>query len=982
MSEDSDSTSLEAPDDLSLSITTTDPTCDQLRAANSELKSENENLRQQLEHAIEFGSQVKAAQARYQKVASELREVKGEKEDLLRRLEISRQTNQQLTKDLQNEQRHRSAQSESSASAMSAEIEKVRAQGAQQIESLSSEIEKQKQEYEQCAIQHKVLVGRVERLVQSAQRFFKRSIPSIEDVTDILEQGCLLLQGEGNQPQAESEHLERQIRKLKTKVSRRNSEKREIETAYIHLERELQETTAIAKQQIADAERKIAQLQEKRAMEDVAQSNTVTQLQKRVEELKAENNRLRELQQQPIAAAPSPVDAGRATQLRDAEAAKDRLAEKLRSVTEQLQTSQTKRDQLATDLRDSEVANAQLQSQVEKLKTENTSLHALCDESYAQIESLRTALHARQPEPAKPVQQGPDPSVLKRAQRELSNAKKEIAKLNAAGNQQRQQIENQLAELRDLKAQNEAIQIDFAAAKSQLSEARSKAELKKSAPPDAALPLDAFRSPEFDGEVGAGIQKVIANPSLQPVSKIQACVKVITTHYNRKLNELEGAVGEARKENQGLSSRFRQLLLDMAIALNEKPVQTESILELPFLQQIVKSVGDLRQASDNLTHERDSLKAIVSHFAETFNPDNPDHISAINYLRKVLTEQASKLSKRSKEVKQLKREVARRAKELADAESEHSQSSRELSNKVEELSEQLQSANLASNAVKAQNQRLHSELEDAEDSLRRTQAQLQDSQFHLTQKSAAETSEKLEKLQQECANLQRSADDSKREQTRLRQLNQKQLIEIHELEAELKDQKGSVNRATEVLLERYEAEKAELKKAHENATAMLRKEMERQRSDVEQISAVLAQTEAQYGALKAENEQLAKKYQRLKNEVKLMKDSTAKEKKLSELAVVANRVSLENEFDTRCDELKTRTECEKRKLFGFGAEAFKRFFNPMEEIDERAFKRVVTQAREELERLVTADQAIRRLVDAAEHQTTEDAVARFVMDAF
>jgi hypothetical protein len=202
------------------------------------------------------------------------------------------------------------------------------------------------------------------------------------------------------------------------------------------------------------------------------------------------------------------------------------------------------------------------------------------------------------------------------------------------------------------------------------------------------------------------------------------------------------------------------------------------------------------------------------------------------------------------------------------------------------------------------------------------------------------------------------------------------------LEGELNGQKGSVNRAADALAERYEAEKADMNTAHENAVAMLRKEMERQRSDLEHISAVLAQTETQCRTLKSEKDQLARKYQRLKNEVKLIKDSTAKEKKLSELAVVTNRVSLENEFNTRCDELRTRTECEKRKLFGFGAAAFKRFFNPMEEIDERAFRRVVTQAREELERLTVADQAIRRLVDAAEHQTTEDAVARLVMGAF
>jgi chromosome segregation ATPase len=148
----------------------------------------------------------------------------------------------------------------------------------------------------------------------------------------------------------------------------------------------------------------------------------------------------------------------------------------------------------------------------------------------------------------------------------------------------------------------------------------------------------------------------------------------------------------------------------------------------------------------------------VSHFAEKFNPDDPDHISAIDYLKKVFIEQASQLSKKSKEVKALKREISRLAKHLADAESDHTRCSDDLSSKIEELSGQLQSTNIASNAIKAENERLRRELEDAEDSLRRVQTQLHDSQHHVTQKLAAETSAKLEKLQQAYSDLQRWAE--------------------------------------------------------------------------------------------------------------------------------------------------------------------------------------------------------------------------------
>jgi hypothetical protein len=109
---------------------------------------------------------------------------------------------------------------------------------------------------------------------------------------------------------------------------------------------------------------------------------------------------------------------------------------------------------------------------------------------------------------------------------------------------------------------------------------------------------------------------------------------------------------------------------------------------------------------------------------------------------------------------------------------------------------------------------------------------------------------------------------------------------------------------------------------------------------------------------------------KLKTDLKAAKSVQAKEKRLVELSTVAGRAAIENEFVQSLDELKTRTHADKRRLYGLGAEAFSRFFNPLTELDERGFRSVVNQAREELERLTAADQAIRRFVNAGEHQTT------------
>jgi hypothetical protein len=141
----------------------------------------------------------------------------------------------------------------------------------------------------------------------------------------------------------------------------------------------------------------------------------------------------------------------------------------------------------------------------------------------------------------------------------------------------------------------------------------------------------------------------------------------------------------------------------------------------------------------------------------------------------------------------------------------------------------------------------------------------------------------------------------------------------------------------------------------------------------------LREAEGQNTGLRKANSQLTRRAEKAADEAQALKAASAKEKQLAELSVVANRVSLEGQFDQRFNDLKTRVEVEKRRLYSWVAEAFKHFFDPKEEMNERSFRAIVNWAREELDRLTAADQAIRRLLVVPDGQTTEDAVARLAI---
>jgi chromosome segregation ATPase len=302
-----------------------------------------------------------------------------------------------------------------------------------------------------------------------------------------------------------------------------------------------------------------------------------------------------------------------------------------------------------------------------------------------------------------------------------------------------------------------------------------------------------------------------------------------------------------------------------------------------------------------------------------------------------------------------------------------------LKKQFDRVSQELKSLRESSSTLTIENQRLAKELESASKALRVVECQMNDSGgTH----SLSDISAQILTLQHENADLQRSLEASRTEHTRLRQLTEGQTLTISKLQDQLTETREKLSRSTCSVMERLESEKTELKVANEAALAQLRRELESQRTDLQDVSARLNETQASAETLRSANEQLVKQNRRLKTDLKAVKLLQAKEKRLSELSAVASRVAVENELTQRIDELKTRTEIDKRRLYGLGAEAFNRFFNPLAELDERSFRSVVHKAREELERLTAADQAIRRLVNASEHQTTEDAVARLVLRPF
>jgi hypothetical protein len=79
------------------------------------------------------------------------------------------------------------------------------------------------------------------------------------------------------------------------------------------------------------------------------------------------------------------------------------------------------------------------------------------------------------------------------------------------------------------------------------------------------------------------------------------------------------------------------------------------------------------------------------------------------------------------------------------------------------------------------------------------------------------------------------------------------------------------------------------------------------------------------------------------------------------------------------EDAKKLYDAKQRNIFRFVADAFRGFYNPSDNIDERMFRSVVGQTKRELERMSQAEQQVRRLLGAVDGHPIQDALAQYLL---
>lgn len=975
------------------------------KEANAELLKENHQLRQQFEEALELANQTQPLHQRNQELAQEIQSLKTERDDLYHRLEISVEKIKERESKLEEEKKNRNIQQDTNLIAMNKEIEKVKRASKEQVDQLLDELSHAQQKLKEEQIQQQMIHGRIDRLLQNGERYFSQKFNSVDEFIEFLDKPSQnLIPPDGNQQQSkvamQSDHqLEKRLKKLKQKLHQAVEAKQIAESDLERLTKELHQAKLDKKTAIANVDVQIHDLQEAKSnlenklnQETVKYENQISQLKN---DLQTARNQLSEANNF------QPNQCSEQIALRDIDSQQYQPVEKkpradvnaqifqqrIDSLSDDLKKAQVQKDDVVQKLKALETKYQQLSIISEKQKTDIKALNTTNEEQAKEIESLRKSLHAKsQPmqikETAKSVKQ--QPNVLK-YQRQIEDQKNQILNLNNQASKQKSVIEKLEDEMKELVQKNNEAQANYKKSQDDFAEYRAKAEAKKPLTADDIVPPCAFHCAELEPQVSAAISKIANNSSLQPSTKITSCFKAIKTYYASQLQSVEALLKDSIEEAKYLSTSLNKFVVDLSIAINDQPLTIDDFFKNGS-DSMIQKVVNLRTSCDDLKHREEELQGIITRLAEAFGADVNDPVAQINSMKNKFIVQREIIAKKTKKLHDKRRECAAISAAAKENDTRLQQQIDELSCDLSNTQKKVEQFQKSSAQLAKENQKLQSDLEKAVQDLAESEALLKDRTEDLIKKLNVENTEKIHvltqkynELAQKYQNLNHEYGVSQDEIARLSNLisTQKRTMEVKDKEyTEMIQELTEKEQQTE---SRLTAEKKNITQTYERAIDQLKQQCDQHRNDVERMAKVVAEAEAKVNEIKMQTYHAKKEMRRMEMELSQNNEKLERERKLLETSFAAKRATLESDFTLKLNNERARFEAEKRRICGFGAEAFKAFFNPNVEIDEKSYRSVIEQAKGELTRLSYTDAAVRRLVGARDNQTTDDAVAQLFL---
>lgn len=985
------------------------------------LQKELSICRAQFEQSAAINKKIESVHSKNQKLTEALQNLQSEKEDLVRRLEISIKANEDLESKM-NDVKFTSSQQVSRESAdKERELAKLKKEYENTVETMSSKIESLEKANENLELNNKMLSNKIDRLLQNSNQHFGFTFSDPDSLIEFLLQPRVVEPTRQEEPVPIIDNnaisiveTKNRIFKQKLKESRYISQKLVKEIQQLKIK--LQESEKSKKSVIQSYEKQIEQINEDNSNNISLLNETVNNLNAKIQKLKTDNQNLKseikELHAQKINSIQNDTTVSEASiQIEPLDNKKQShvvindefevLNQRNSELSEKVQLLEKKNEQLQAKLKEEQESKNQLEIQLENQKVELNSLKVVHDEALHEVSTLRESLHNKCQE--QPKKKTNDKSMLPKLKIKLDGLKKKIQLLsqqiqelqlqNETERRQRDIIE---ARSSSTKSELEEAQARIASLTDELSILRQQNDEKPSLTVEDVIPSYAWRFSEFDQELAQRIEKVALNPLLQPVSKLNNVYKVIQKYIQEVVKQKDDSFQNLFDEIQNLKTKVNKFIVDISILLSLNPLTISDFLNCNGSDAICKKLSHLIQEQENSKRKEACFQSFAEFLISTFDNErafnlndfcsnNSGFQSYLTNLKNQMVLLSTKLSEKCRKLHALKTVI----KDLKKSTTKEITSLKSQLNEQKSISSNLKKDNDMLHEI---NHKLKSELHsykknfsDFQQKTEEKESLLQDEyeqKINNAQSIHCMSEQSLKKqvdlLLKEKENNRSTIDNYESSINHLKTVIDKDQRDIREKEkmiVTLTSERDAVQAQAE---SKFKQEKEQIIKSYEKAINEIKKQFDNSRTDLERISCDLSASLKKNRSAKNSIVTLKKEKMRLENEIKALYDQVKRERQISEADVNNKIMSAETNFSKKLHDYKTKCENEKKRIFSYVASEFRQFFNPSEIIDEKSFRYLLARIKKEYDKLYYSDTNVRRLVGAAPQQPTEEAVAHLM----
>lgn len=695
-------------------------------------------------------------------------------------------------------------------------------------------------------------------------------------------------------------------------------------------------------------------------------------------------------------------------------AASDHLVNQNIDLNQQLKNAKQRCKELEDKLRKSENDKANLEIELDKKSNDLNSIAIVHENTVKELDMMRSALHEKETSKERSDRKlmkrefNEQKAQLETMKTQLQCSKQQLSEISLQHQEDLSKIDALNDQIKELKEEMKRMDEAGEEVKEELSTTQAQLESHKrnEVTIDSILPNSAYYSHEFFPELNSAIAKIGDNQSLQPASKIQQIYKVVAKKYGMIITARDAALDEAFTENQTIRNEVHKFLGDLSISLDLEPISFDDFFRNSADEKIFDVISELRNARDDLNRKNEHLTDTINRVNQTFQAaqmgttaDGASGIGGsledltynmeaqVNAVRNDLSETKQQLSKKTKKCRELSSSLKSMKKKAETAAEDNRVEIERLKEQTTILQHQNEDLLNENKKLKWDIQQITTEFGDYKEMHEETAEELKEkmevqNKQAVAEKERVETDlkEQLRSISEQFNSTNDYLAEHQEEIIRLKKVVESQKAIIREKESEIDRLIQEHEDALQETDSKYNEEKKGIITSYEKTLADLKQQCENHRLDVEKLTKQLTTLEKKNKQAKETILQLKKDKIASDAESRNQIDQLERQNKLIETSSKVELLNSQTEFNNKLEEERKKNDEEKKRIYSTVADTFRNYLSVSCSLNEKSFKNVIFAARDELSRLSNLDNSVRRLVNAANSQRTDDAVAQALMN--